>query len=183
MGLPEEGGDIGESGISPIATRQADQEAEGTTEITDMEDQTTSREVPLATASVSAVAAARAVVGKSARQLHPVSQAASPWPVERSIMYTAALQLRAMLTRYPQAPPAVVNELANRGWYPARPIGGALSMLAAIIGSLLDSDGTLSMEPSWRLERAAEHMGANEEECIIRIGPETLTPWKTPELS
>ena len=49
-------------------------------------------------------------------------------------------------------------------------------MLAAIIGSFVDTDGSLALEPSLMLERAAEHMGANDQELIIRIGPETVTP-------
>ena len=52
--------------------------------------------------------------------------------------------------------------------------GGALTVLATIIGSLVDTDG---LEwPGWMMDQVAEYLYANEGEMVIQIGQWTLSP-------
>ena len=108
------------------------------------------------------------------RQLTPIVRDASARPAERSIMYLSANDIRSQITRYPQAGEMVDNELARQGWFPGRPVGGSLSLLAALIGSWVDRDNLGA--PDWMLERAAEYMYANEEEQVVTIGRIITTP-------
>ena len=68
------------------------------------------------------------------RQLTPIVRDATARPAERSIMYLSANEIRSQITRYPQAGETVETELARQGWYPGRPVGGSLTLLAALIG-------------------------------------------------
>ena len=88
-------------------------------------------------------------------------------------MHLSASVIRAQITRYPQAGDMVDTELARQGWYPGRPVGGSLTMLAAIIGSWVDRDDFGA--PEWMLGCATEYMYANEVEQVIRIGGMTTT--------
>ena len=52
--------------------------------------------------------------------------------------------------------------------------GEALTVLAAIIGSLVDTDG---LEwPGWMMDQVAEYLYANEGEMVIQMGQRTLSP-------
>ena len=74
-------------------------------------------------------------------------------------MQLTASAIRARITRYPQAYEMVNTELARQGWYPERPIGGSLALLAALIGSLVNDMGSESSR--WMLGQAAEYLFAN----------------------
>ena len=103
---------------------------------------------------------ANPIRGARVRQLTPIVREAAARPAERSILYLSASVIRSQITRYPQAGDTVDAELARQGWYPGRPVGGSLTLLAASIGSWVDRDDFGG--PDWMLERAAEYMYANE---------------------
>ena len=179
----------GEGGpaTSPIVRRGADILAEVVEDLA-MDDAGNLREPPTLVASplrpVEATGAATTVAPaqpdihrirrERVRQLTPILRDATARPAERSIMYLSASEIRSQITRYPQAGDTVDNELARQGWYPGRPVGGSLTLLAALIGSWVDRDNFGA--PDWMLERAAEYMYANEEEQVIKIGRTTTTP-------
>ena len=117
---------------------------------------------------------ANPIRGGRVRQLTPIVREAAARPAERSILYLSASVIRSQITRYPQAGDMVDAELARQGWYPGRPVGGSLTLLAALIGSWVDRDEFGGRD--WMLERAAEFMYANEDEQVIRIGRNISTP-------
>ena len=103
-----------------------------------------------------------------ARPLTPTVRETAARPAESPIMWLSGTEIRAPITRNPQADEMITAEQDRKEWYPGRPDGGSLTMLAAIIGSLVDDTSIGS--PGWMLERAAECMHVNEEEMVIRIG-------------